>query len=78
MGVGEQRSNYGTHSITAPLLPNTLYPVCGKSRGVLRTFVGISPSLGSQVSRIGHAGDDQAGFSLIRRKIGGSSSWRPG
>ena len=33
LGVGEQRSSYGTRSITAPLLPNTLYPrVC---RGVL-------------------------------------------
>src|SRR5271166_3501441 len=27
LGVGEQRSSYGTHSITAPLLPNTPFPV---------------------------------------------------
>ena len=56
---------------------------------VLREPVGIATDfqkflieilafMGSQVLRIGHAGDDQAGFSLIRRKIGGSSSWRPG
>ena len=37
LGVGEQRNSYGTHSITAPLLPNTHLLQCLHPIGIARS-----------------------------------------